>query len=300
MLTIFTIPKPFRGHITIIQRNAIQSWLRLRPVCELILFGDDEGTAEVADEFGVRYIPEVARNEYGTPLINDLFAKAQTLANSDFLCYVNADIILMSDFMEAVQQITSWRRRFLIVGQRWDIDLDKLWNFENNDWEKKLRSYVAKHGVIHPPSGSDYFIFPKGILRTLPPFAVGRPGWDNWVIYHARAIGIPVIDATPMVTVVHQNHDYSHVFNKTDEPWEGPESNLNRDLIGSWDRVFTLQDANWVLTPQGLRRPKWTRERLRRYMKTLPILHPRLRLLVSLGQALWRRIPKTLRISHQR
>ena len=31
MLTIFTIPKPFVGHIGVIQRNAIISWLNLSP-----------------------------------------------------------------------------------------------------------------------------------------------------------------------------------------------------------------------------------------------------------------------------
>jgi hypothetical protein len=46
MLTIFAIPKPFRGHIGVIQRNAICSWLELRQACEIILLGDDEGTAE--------------------------------------------------------------------------------------------------------------------------------------------------------------------------------------------------------------------------------------------------------------
>ena len=30
-LTIFAVPKPFEGHIDVIQRNAIRSWQRLRP-----------------------------------------------------------------------------------------------------------------------------------------------------------------------------------------------------------------------------------------------------------------------------
>lgn len=54
MITIFSTPKPFRGHFEIIQRNAIQSWLRLRPGCEIILLGNDEGTAE----FNLRHVAE--------------------------------------------------------------------------------------------------------------------------------------------------------------------------------------------------------------------------------------------------
>src|SRR5215510_12506337 len=65
MLTIFATPKPFRSHIAVIQRNAIRSWTLLRPACEIILMGNDEGTAEIAAEFGLRYVPDIARNTFG-------------------------------------------------------------------------------------------------------------------------------------------------------------------------------------------------------------------------------------------
>lgn len=64
MLTIFSCPKPFRGHINIIQRNAIRSWTLLQARPEIILIGNEEGTAEVCKEFGLRHIPDVERNEY--------------------------------------------------------------------------------------------------------------------------------------------------------------------------------------------------------------------------------------------
>src|SRR5467141_3820646 len=109
MLTLFAIPKAFTGHIGIIQRNAIRSWTLLRPQCEIILFGDDEGTADVAEEFGIRHIPQVERNEFGTPLVNDMFEKAQNLGSHELCCFVNSDIILMNDFMEAAQRVAGWK-----------------------------------------------------------------------------------------------------------------------------------------------------------------------------------------------
>jgi hypothetical protein len=84
-LTIFAIPKAFRGHIAVIQRNAIASWTRMNPRPEVILFGTDEGTAEVAAEFGVRHVPTVQRNQWGTPLVSDLFSQAQAIGRSPFL-----------------------------------------------------------------------------------------------------------------------------------------------------------------------------------------------------------------------
>lgn len=289
MLTIFTIPKPFQGHIGIIQRNAIQSWLKLRPECEIFLFGNEDGMAEAAAEFGVTHVPNIQKNEYGTPLLDFVFESAQQMASHNLVCYVNADIILLNDLLSSIQQIQI--NKFLMVGQRWDLNLDKVWNFEDNKWEEHLRNYIDTHGVLHPPVGSDYFVFPKGALGTLPPFAVGRPGWDNWMIYRARKLGIPVIDASPMVTAIHQNHDYGHVPDGTGRAYEGSEANQNRDLIGNWDYFFTLQDTNWVLTSQGLRRQKWTKEYLGRFMTTLPVLQPQFRPIALLGNAILRRIP---------
>lgn len=275
MITIFSIPKPFAGHIGIIQRNALESWTRLGSVCEVILFGDDEGVAEAADEFGVRYVSEVAKNEYGTPLLDSVFEKAQELAKHDKMCYVNGDIILLSDIVKATCEIKF--DKFLMVGQRWDVDIDKLLDHKSSDWEKELRVFVKAHGQLHPPTGSDYFIFPKGALGKLPPFAVGRPGWDTWVIYRGRKLGIPVIDGSSSATVIHQNHDYGHVSGGDGKSWKGPEGDTNIDIMGGWDYVFTLRDTNWVHIDGRVIRRQWNRSRIVRFIGTLPVLHPYLR-----------------------
>jgi hypothetical protein len=47
-------------------------------------------------------IPNISRNECMTPLMYDIFQKAYLAASSSIFRYVNADIILMSGFMESV------------------------------------------------------------------------------------------------------------------------------------------------------------------------------------------------------
>jgi len=83
MLTLLSAPKPFRGHIGVIQTNAITSWLRLSPPCEVVLFGDDEGVADAAQRTGARHVPQVARNQYGTPILSDVFDQGAALAGTD-------------------------------------------------------------------------------------------------------------------------------------------------------------------------------------------------------------------------
>jgi hypothetical protein len=275
MITIFSIPKAFKGHINIIQRNALKSWTKLGSGCEVILFGDDEGVAEAAVEFGVKHVSDIEKNEHGTPLLDFIFEKAQQMAKHDKMCYVNADIILLNDIVEAVKQVNF--DKYLMAGQRWDVDIEELLDYQSNDWEKSLRDFIESYGQIHPSSGSDYFIFPKGVLGQFPPFAVGRQGWDNWVIFLGRKIGIPVIDISPVVTVIHQSHDYKHVPCGDGKTWRGPEGDTNIDLIGGGDYVFTLRDTNWILNACGVKRRQWEWPYLVRTLSRLFVLYSALR-----------------------
>src|SRR5512145_940722 len=107
LITLFSAPKPFTDpHIAVIQRNAITSWTLL-PDVEVILLGEETGLAEAAKELGVKHVPNVARNESGTPLISSMFQLARENSNSDLLCIINTDMILMPDFFETVMESRS-------------------------------------------------------------------------------------------------------------------------------------------------------------------------------------------------
>ncbi len=253
MVTIFAVPKPFRGHFGLIQRNAIGSWIHLRPQCQVILFGDEEGTAEVAKEFGVCHVPEVARNEYGTPLLNDVFEKAKRLASHDLLCYVNSDIILKSDFMQAVDKVRQWSHHFLMVGQCWDLDLTETLTFDQPGWEEYLSGLVQQKGKRRGEFFIDYFVFPHGLYQNIPPFALGRAGFDNWLIWEARFLKAMVVDVTHVVTPIHQHHDYSHVLGGKSWSYQGEEAKRNYSLAGGIKNIYSTYEATHWLSPTGLR-----------------------------------------------
>ena len=76
-LTIFTAPKAFSDpHINTIQRNAIQSWQHLGDEVDVLLVGDEDGMADIADEYNLLHLPDVSRNDWGTPLVNSIFELA--------------------------------------------------------------------------------------------------------------------------------------------------------------------------------------------------------------------------------
>lgn len=243
-ITIFAVPKAFQGHTGIIQRNAITSWTLLEPRPEIILLGDDAGVAEIAAELGLKHEPELKRNEFGAILVNELFEKAQSVAKNDILAYVNSDIVLMSDFMPAVRQVSNRYDEFLMVGRRWDVNISAELDF-NADWEEKLKKYVYTQGVLHSPFGIDYFVFTKGLWSVIPPFGLGRTVWDNWLVWQPAETGKAVIDATQAVVAVHQDHEYILFHGRREE------EDVNCKLGGLNYECGSTVNTMWKLTPVG-------------------------------------------------
>ena len=207
---------------------------------------------KLAQELGARHVAEVKRNSQGTPLVSSMFELARSHSDSPFLACVNADVMLTPDFIGVTCQVSEQVPEFLVVGQRWDLDVREELDF-GTGWETRLQQDLSQRGRLHPPSGSDYFIFPRSCFQNMPRFAIGRAGWDNWMFYHARQAGWPVIDATQSLAVIHQDHDYSHLPNGQPH-YRHPETTENIRLAGGRRSIFTLLDADYILVGGKLRR----------------------------------------------
>jgi hypothetical protein len=254
MLTIFSTPKPFKGHSDVIQRNALQSWKRLHPALEIILIGDESGTAEVCREFGLRHVPKVERTAEGTKLIPSIFGRAQQLASYNIMCYSNCDIILGGDFFRAFQQVSSCSDRFLMIGRRWDANITERINFEDLRWEENLWKLAKEKGTRRHYDAIDYFVFPKGLFSEIPPLAIGRLHWDHWLTWRAADQKASVVDVSNSVIAVHQNHDYSYHKAGEQGVWEGEGTRRNLEIAGGFWHLHTIEDATHRLTIMGLRR----------------------------------------------
>jgi hypothetical protein len=254
MLTFFTTAKPFRGHDGLIQQNALKSWKGLWPDIEIILFGDDEGAAEIAQTLGIRHEPCVERNESRAKRLDTMFARAQEIAQHGLLCYINCDIILMQDFCSALERVKARRERFLMVGRRWDIEIHASCDFENKEWEARLRKQVLREGKQRTPDWIDYFVFSRGLYGgEFPPLVVGRVFWDNWLVWKALDGRCPVVDVSNAVMAVHQNHDYGYHPQGKQGVFHGAESGRNYQSAGGWKHLRTIADATEVLDEDELK-----------------------------------------------
>jgi hypothetical protein len=251
VITFFTIPKAFEGRSDWIQRNAVGSWLALGDV-RVVLFGDDPGVAEAARDLGVEHEPELERAPLGTPRLDVAFTSARELAGDGLLCYANADIVLLDDFRAAAGRIAALTGSLLAVGESWDTPIEEPLDF-SADWQSHVRSLAAvarRRGA----GALDYFLFTRDLFGELPPFAVGRVGFDNWLVWSAGASGARVVDLTPSVHAVHQRHDYAHVAGgRGATRHTSKEGRYNLDLAGSKSHLHTRYDATHILGRRRLR-----------------------------------------------
>ena len=113
--------------------------------------------AEIAVEFGLKHVPIVEKNKNGTPFISDMMHQARSrAAPGNYLCMINADIILLQEFYDAyyatyeffdggpggkgVSDERTWTE-MLMIGCRYNLDLDHELNFAG-DWVGDLKTYV--------------------------------------------------------------------------------------------------------------------------------------------------------------
>ena len=250
MISLFSTPKAFEGHIGLIQHNTMANWQLFG--YETFLFCNDPGVKQAAMKYGVNHVPEVARTEMGTPIIGEIFRDVQTKASHDLIMYANTDIIFVRGLDEVLNYVNNTFDRVLVTGSRHNLDVEREIKYTGN-WSYQLEEEARTQGVPHPGTGIDYFIFRKGMFTDMPKFALGRGYWDTWLVASALSHKSPVIDATEVVFVVHQNHDYMHLPESAEKrgkrkKWysKGPETAENSILRG--DMIKSCRDATYKLS----------------------------------------------------
>ena len=243
MITFFSAPRPFNNIFSIIQKNAISSWINLNGEKEILLFSDEKKTIDKS----VIYCNSFKCNNLGTPLISSLFNKAKKIGSWPTFCFINSDIILPGNFLDVVQSCNSHFDNFLLIGRRNDIDLKSKIDFYDQNktkvfWDNIINS-ASKHGVW----GIDYFVFKKNTWGDIPDFAIGRFMYDNWLIWEARRRHVPIIDASEELFILHQNHGYNTKgFDGENSVRNGEEGLENKKLFGkAWN--FGIQDSTHKL-----------------------------------------------------
>lgn len=225
-----------------VQRNAIRSWQAISN--DVILFGLTEpGAPEAAHELGCR-LYKVERNHLGIPLVRDPIEQVKRLDTHSIRCLVNADVILPGKFKQAVENTAERFHDFLLSARRCDVHVDDIIDF-STDWWPALNKKCQESGKLQGVHFLDVFFYRGNWLTNMPPFAVGRARWDNWIVWKAMNCKIPIIDGTRFVTCIHQAHPKARVK---------AETRANIALYnkrGGCRAAGTLTNATHLLTGNG-------------------------------------------------
>lgn len=234
-ITIVSVPFPFNDNkLTIThQHNAIQSWLRLREVPDILLIGDEYGIEDVANQYGIRHAGNIGRNRLGDLSMKSIFERIYEHVQTDWIAYLDTDTMLLDDFLSTFEYCVGKWENFLACAGRWDAKIPNRIDFEDPSWRQKARDAIYKLGK----KGSDWFIYRKGYYQHIPDFSIGKGAWDGWMIGAALTQNIPVINAEKTCTAIHQRHGMR---------WSGhPASGRNKRLaekMAAWinDSTYKL------------------------------------------------------------
>ena len=121
----------------------------------------------------------------------------------------------------------------------------------------------------------------------IPDFIIGRPGYDNWLIWKARRSLIPVVDASESVKAIHQNH-YYNLQNTTENPslvqdyknhpmLDSIEGKINKKLIEARFskklRVLNILDSTYTISKYKIYK-KYDMDSRSRFWYRLPTIFP--------------------------
>ena len=231
MITIFSHPRPFTGEFDELQRAAIASWMGLSETNVLLLGKDAE---KVALGLEIDWAPITGYNEHGTALVNSIFETGHAHARGDVLVQISSDIILSGDSAEVFHAVAVLNRPF-VVGARFDMDRGEY-------GEPVMRK--------HPGSAADWFAYKRGTLGEIPPFAVGRTIYDQWLMWAAQELwSMDVIDATDDVFAIHPAHSYPEYGEKR-KMLDSQERKVNHELArkAGYDKPYNVEHAPWRMT----------------------------------------------------
>ena len=287
MITLFTTPKNFTGIFKVIQTNALNSWRVISHDIQIIIMGNSDGSKDAAKLINAEHIQDIKCSPEGTPLLSDLFDIAQKRARYNILAYVNADIILPPNLLREIDHLDNKFNKFLMVGHRWDLDVDKFIDFKTEVKRKIFWSSIEGNSKKHECTGIDYFIFRKGMYPKLPEFVVGRWGWDNWLIWKARRCMVPVIDCSKNIIAIHQNHGYKyHNISSIEDSKKGSEAKHNIQLIKN--RQLNILDSTHLLSENKIIK-KRDKESKKRYLHRLEKVFPEFSILIKIYRRFYKR-----------
>ena len=273
-MILFSSPKPRNEQTEAVQVAAFRSWRRAFPKATILLYGDVASWNEEIESLVMQPAGPLVKGGKGGEVICEMFQDASKRGAGEILLYLNSDILLDDSAVKIVEKLRARPGPWLGSARRWCLP---KWSdvapASELEWSI-LFSRAEKSGRWGEACALDIFLFRGLSFESMPPFFIGHRGWDNWMIFHARANRIPVIDLSHEMRAIHCDHDYSYAKgNSAPSRRDGPLEEANLKMLGGEERLFHLGHATHELSHGTVRRCRsWGS--LQRSMELWQIQHP--------------------------
>jgi len=243
MLTIGTTPRPLENTAN---RSgfeaAVKSWMKLEPTPQVLVFGN---YPKVIGDLGATMVENFDHEPDGRPYFNSFVAKTEELAIHPFVMYITDHLIVLPGLMEALGEVAGQLDQFLMMGMRWTGNVVPI-DFSNNDWWKPIAGRIGDITKTGNVGAKDWLVWRKPWPQPIPPFIMGMPWYDTWMVVEAQKRMIPRIDATAVIKTVHPPHGFPFVGGIVGRE-KDPRCEANRVLAEGCAHKGHITDSELVL-----------------------------------------------------
>jgi len=173
------------------------------PECDSLRMAIENNTQRTWSSFPkvtFESLSDNSANVYGVPILGAMYTRMiAKYPNALTYTYINGDILGRGDFVDTIEVVLPIGD-FLMVGKRTNVA-----------WSEKYAKFdfdeLFKNGVLFQSNAQDYFTVTKRAFDwdAIPPFVVGRPAYDNWLVDHVyHKPNVSLVDATKTVSIIHQ------------------------------------------------------------------------------------------------
>ena len=223
LLTLFTTWNN-NSEKDLVHDNTVKNWLSFRPFVIPVVFTNDISIATECKRYGWDVLPVRVTALDDVPVLKFMYLDAMKVYNTTYYAYSNSDILYSNNLVDTLigcaynlsyfSNITYSNGSFLygksvyaqqptlIIGQRTNVQ--NVTKTEGSTWAA-ITSVARNRGHLFFVYAIDYFITPKSYpWEDSAEVIVGKPEYDNWLIYNARKRKHKVIDATTTLLALHQ------------------------------------------------------------------------------------------------
>lgn len=180
--------------------NTFKSWKQI-PIDFNMIGPQTDTFKKLLNTFNINLLPEPPlHGPNNLPNLDGLINIIKQHCKTEYLCYINSDIILFPDFLRTFDYLSNIQSNFFMVGQRRDLP-SKYLDIQMDIFDQNYKDYLITESSLHAKCGVDYFLMRTDLIKDVevPPFVVPRGYWDHWLCGLGRRSDL-LIDVTETVT----------------------------------------------------------------------------------------------------